>query len=75
MSAYDNLSSSQQEPIKAPLPYNKDTRTSVGAATSWQRPAGTGISSQSQGTFLKFGDETSASTIPKSDKGAGRNEA
>lgn len=52
-----------------PLPYNKSTRTSFGAQTAWQRRPGMGISKQSQGSFLSFDDDSSAS-LPTSDKGA-----
>ena len=73
MGAYDNLSNAQQASVRAPLPYNTDTRTSVGASTAWTKPQGAGISGQTPGSFIKFGDSSSTTALPKSDKGAGRN--
>lgn len=52
-----------------PLPYNKGTRTSFGAHTTWTRKPGMGISKQSQGSFLTF-DEEAPTSMPQSDKGA-----
>ena len=59
--------SSQQ--FDTPVPYNKNTRTTIGRATTWSRQPSAGISKQSQGSFISFDDDAPIPN-PTSDKGA-----
>ena len=62
----------------APLSYSKSTSSSAAQATAWSNRSIGGdrplaYSSKTKGTTFNW-DDSSAPTIPFSDKGAGRNE-
>ena len=76
--SYDNLSSAQQASIAPPMSYSSSTSSSAAQATAWStRSIGGGKplawSKKTGGTTFKF-DDDSGPSLPKSDKGAGRNE-
>jgi len=63
------------ENYESPLSYSKGTANSLAKSTSWRSPSGAPLSSRNAGSTLNFDDSNdSAASIPKSDKGAGRNE-
>lgn len=55
--------------VEPPAPYNKNTRTSFGRATTWSRQPGMGISKQASGSFLSF-DDDAGTPLPESDRGS-----
>ena len=63
------------ENYESPLSYSKGTSTSLSKSTSWRSPTGAPYGSRNAGSTLNFDDpDNSANSIPKSDKGAGRDE-
>ena len=77
--SYENLSSAQQSSVEPPLSYSSSTSSSAAQATAWRtrnlggegRPLS--WSKKTGGTTFKFDDDATPN-LPKSDKGAGRNE-
>lgn len=64
--------------VETPLALSSSTMGSAAGATAWRTKGLAGgrpmaLSKRTLGTTYKFDDDASA-TIPKSDKGAGRNE-
>lgn len=79
----DSLSASQFQPAQVdmtpPLSLSASTTGSAAQATAWRSSSmGKGgplaYSSKTRGTTFSWDDTTSPSALPKSDKGAGRNE-
>jgi hypothetical protein len=60
------------ENYEAPLSYSKGTSTSLAKSTTWRSPVGAPISSRTLGSTLSW-DEPASASLPKSDKGVGRN--
>jgi hypothetical protein len=79
----DSLSASQFQPAQVdmtpPLSLSKATTGSAAQATAWRNQSlGKGgplaYSSKTRGSTFSWDDTTAPSAMPKSDKGAGRNE-
>jgi hypothetical protein len=79
----DSLSSSQfqsvQPDVALPLSLSKATTGSAAQATAWRNQSlGKGgplaYSSKTRGTTFNWDDAAPGSTLPQSDKGAGRNQ-
>lgn len=62
------------ENYESPLSYSKSTANSLSKATTWRSPAGAPLSSKNLGSTLNWDDSGSQTSLPKSDKGVGRNE-
>lgn len=79
----DSLSASQFQPVQPditpPLSLSAATTGSAAQATAWRNQSlGKGgplaYSSKTRGTTFNWDDTAASSAMPKSDKGAGRNE-
>ena len=79
----DSLSSSQFQPVRPdmtpPLSLSKATTGSAAQATAWRnqsigKSGPLAYSSKTRGTTFSWDDTAEPSTLPQSDKGAGRNQ-